>query len=71
MSQREKDWDDRSCEGTVNVDWTDPEVAAGLNLGSLSPLTRMIRKGGAHGRLRLREGSRDYTRGRAVPLGGH
>jgi peptidase E len=27
-----KDWDDRSCEGTVNVDWTKPDVAKGLNL---------------------------------------
>lgn len=23
-----KDWDDRTCEGTVNVDWTDPQASA-------------------------------------------
>ena len=27
-----KDWDDQSCEGTVSVDWSDKEVAKGLNL---------------------------------------
>lgn len=27
-----KNWDDQSCEGTVNVDWTDREVAKGLDL---------------------------------------
>merc|ERR1711972_705555 len=27
-----KDWDDRSCEGTVSVDWEKPEVGAGLDL---------------------------------------
>ena len=27
-----KDWDDKSCEGTVSVNWNDKEVAKGLNL---------------------------------------
>ena len=27
-----KNWDDQSCEGTVNVDWSDKEIAKGLNL---------------------------------------
>ena len=27
-----KNWDDQTCEGTVSVDWSDKEVAKGLNL---------------------------------------
>ena len=27
-----KNWDDQSCEGTVSVDWSDKEVAKGLDL---------------------------------------
>lgn len=27
-----KNWDDQTCEGTVAVDWTDPELSKGLNL---------------------------------------
>jgi len=28
-----KGWDDRTAEGTINVDWTDPVQAQGLDLG--------------------------------------
>ena len=27
-----KNWDDQTCEGTVNVNWSDKEVAKGLDL---------------------------------------
>lgn len=27
-----KNWDDKTCEGTVSADWADPNVAKGLNL---------------------------------------
>ena len=27
-----QDWDDKTCEGTVNVDWHDKSVARGLDL---------------------------------------
>jgi len=27
-----KDWDDRTCEGTVSCDWTNPATAQGLNI---------------------------------------
>ena len=27
-----KNWDDQTCEGTVHVDWSDREVARGLDL---------------------------------------
>ena len=27
-----KNWDDQTCEGTVRVDWSDKEVAKGLDL---------------------------------------
>ncbi|CAE8733920.1 unnamed protein product [Polarella glacialis] len=28
-----KDWDDRTAEGTIRVNWEDPELARGLDLG--------------------------------------
>ena len=28
-----KDWDDRTADGTIDVNWTDAALAAGLDLG--------------------------------------
>ena len=38
-----KDWDDRTCQGTVSVDWRDKEVSKGLDLaGGVSILPHAV-----------------------------